>query len=141
MSDTQKQLPVSGKSVTVGCKLPNGLIMELGTRGKDDYRQVRLRGAQSSRIAGGFGLTDVSEDFMQAWMKKNKDLTFVRKGLVFVQADGVFAEGHAKDHRDLRSGLERLDPKKAPKGVEVDKDHLKRAAADLEEFHQSQLGG
>lgn len=40
------------ETVTVGCKLPNGLILEQGA-----YK-VELNGSNSSIVVGGYGLTE-----------------------------------------------------------------------------------
>jgi hypothetical protein len=112
--------------VVVACKLPNGLICELGKFGDDKYRSVRLNGPNSNRIVGntGFGLTDVSKEFWDAWLKANGRLEFVKKGFVFVHNDRASAEAEAEDRKALRTGLEPLDSAKPLPGIEVDKDHF-----------------
>lgn len=63
------------KTVTVGCKLPNGLIIEVGGQ------SVELNGANASNIIGGHGITyDVdapqaehSQQFVNAF-----DLTLIQ---------------------------------------------------------------
>lgn len=145
---TQKQeTPPAGEAdkangtamVKVGCKLPNGLICELGKAGDDNYRRVVLNGANDGHIIGGFGFTDVTKDFWDAWYSKHKKLDFVRKGMVFVHGDKASAEDFAKERANERSGLEPLDPLKKQhndKGevvLEVDSEHFasaRRAAAN-----------
>lgn len=119
--------------VVVGCKLPNGLICEMGKAGDDNYTRVVLKGANDSQVIGGFGLTPVSKAFWEAWRQKHQRLEFVRKGLVFMHKDTASAADHAKDSAQLRSGLEPLDPFKKTvndKGevlLEVDRDHFAQA--------------
>jgi hypothetical protein len=113
--------------VTVGCKLPNGLILEMGKAGSEQYKRVVLNGANSAKIVGGYGLTDVDADFMAAWLKKYAWLAPVKNGMVFVQSDVDNATAQALDKADAVSGFERLDPKRAPKGIEADPDHMKQA--------------
>lgn len=127
--------------VTVGCKLPNGLVCEMGKLGDETYTTVRLNGANSARVVGGYGITPgVSASFWNAWMKKNKGLEFVRKGLVFAHTDEASAADHAKDRAEVRSGLEALDPMKKVTGpdgkvlVETDMNHFNQGRADVAQF-------
>jgi hypothetical protein len=113
-------------TVTVGCKLPNGLICEMGKAGAENYKRVVLKGANDSKVIGGFGMTQVDGEFMAAWLKKYAWLPAVKNGLVFLQSDMDSASAQALDHADQRSGLERLDPEAAPKGIEADPDHLRQ---------------
>jgi hypothetical protein len=130
--------------VVIGCKLPNGLICEMGKYGDDNYERVVLNGANTANIVGGFGFTSVSKSFWDAWVKKHQRMEFVKKGLVFQHNDEASARSHAKDLSGLRTGLERLDASKALPGttdrntgkplVEVDTVHLqtgRRALADM----------
>lgn len=130
--------------LTIGCKLPNGLVCEMGKYGDESYTQVRLNGANSARVIGGYGLTQVSKDFWDAWYKKNKGLSFMRgkEPLVFAHGDESSAADHAKDNAEIRTGLEALDPFKddrikmvngAPR-VEVDMDHLNAGRAAVAQF-------
>ena len=106
-------------TVTVGCKLPNGVIMEMGTLGTPEYRRVTLKGANSATVVGGYGLTEhVDEALFDAWVKKNSWLEFIKQGLVFKQARADDARAQAADTAEMRSGFERLAPKDFPKGVE-----------------------
>lgn len=98
--------------VTVGCKLPNGLICELGKFGDEDYRQVRLNGANDSSIVGGFGLTEVSKGFWDVWVKKHARLAFVRGGHVFAMNDKDSARDFAQERAGVKTGFEALDPMK-----------------------------
>lgn len=133
----------------VGCKLPNGLVCELGKPGDDDYRAVRLNGANSMRVVTldgsntGYGLTEVPRDFWDAWVKKHKRLDFVRKGMVFAANDEASARAMAQENAKLRTGLEPLDPMKgmtatspdgAPIKAEVDLDHYLRGKREVAQF-------
>lgn len=139
-SEGNKQ--TSAKTVTVGCKLPNGLLCEMGKFGDEDYKSVRLNGANTANVHGGFGLTEgVDESFWAAWRKKHSRLTFVQKGLVFAVGDIASARDHAIDLSAVKTGLEPLDPMKKivdPSGavVEVDSLHFAQAKRDV-----AQAGG
>lgn len=121
-------------TVTVGCKMPNGLICEMGKAGAENYKRVVLNGMNSTKIVGGYGMTEVDGEFMAAWLKKNAWLPAVKNGMVFVQGEAADAHAQALDTADNRSGFERLDPAKAPKGIEADPEHLKQSEHDQREI-------
>ncbi|WP_182356661.1 hypothetical protein [Komagataeibacter europaeus] len=97
--------------VTVGCKLPNGLVLRFGER------KVILSGANSSRVVGGYGLTSVPSDLWEDWIKRHADTPFVKKRLVFAQATPAKAEGQAKEQEAVKTGMEPLDPDHEKGGV------------------------
>jgi hypothetical protein len=146
MTDTQNSegnKQTSTKTVTVGCKLPNGLICELGKFGDEDYKAVTLKGSNSAVVHGGYGLTEgVDESFWNAWKKKHNNLSFVKKGLVFAVGDIASARDHAIDLSALKTGLEPLDPLKkvtGPNGellLEVDSSHFAQAKRDVAQATQ-----
>jgi hypothetical protein len=97
-------------NVIVGCKLPNGIILELGNK------KVTIKGANSSAIIGGHGITEgVDKELFDAWMIANKDLSFVKKGFIFAHEVNKNVSAEAKDRRLEKTGLEALDPKDMPK--------------------------
>ena len=105
-----------GAKVTIGCKLPAGHILELNI-GKPNVQRVVLKGANDARIVGGYGFTQVESDFWEAWHKINKDLDFVKNGMVFVEKTENDAAAHAVEMTSEVSGFEGVDPKQAPKGI------------------------
>ena len=107
---------MSTEKVTVACKLPNGHILHLFP-GQPNERAVKLNGANTSRIVGGFGLTQVDKDFWDAWLKQNGTLDFVTAGMVFSVKSEREAEAESKNRENEASGFERIDPAKAPAGV------------------------
>lgn len=92
--------------VTVGCKLPNGLHLDV--QGK----RATLNGANSSRIVGGYGLTQVDKDLWDAWVKAYADSTLVKNHLVFAQGTDASAASKAEEQSEVKSGFERLQPGK-----------------------------
>ncbi len=127
-------------TVVIGCKLPNGIILEVGKPGEENYQRVQLNGANRSQIAGGAGFTTISADFWAAWhdqphvakpKRKNRTLSFMRQGLIWAAPNVEEANAQAMDRIAQRTGFERLDPKKAPKGVEIDGEHMKRSTESL----------
>jgi hypothetical protein len=115
-------------TVTVACKLPNGLHLE--NRGSDGTRQrVTLNGARlatdvngmpiaTHELAGAYGLTpNVPAKFWEQWVKENAGYGPYARGLVFAQADGANARAQARELAELKTGLEPLDPSKPAAGV------------------------
>lgn len=99
--------------VTVGCIYPNGLVLHLGKA------QVTLNGSNSSTVIGGHGLTEVDAEFWDAWLERNKGLSFVRNGKVFAHEKAKNTKAEAKEKAKEKSGLEPLDPSKAPVGIKA----------------------
>jgi hypothetical protein len=117
--------------ISVGCKLPQGLIIELGykivpggvERGPD-YQQIQLAGAnQHSTIVGTLrspsprdlrpGITNnVDEALFDAWMKAHANTNIVKNGLVFKAKNAGEATAKAADIAQKPSGLEAIDPTK-----------------------------
>lgn len=126
-------LPTSGK-VTVICKMPNGIILQLQrpisrrmpsrhglvevTEHERVGEKVALNGANSSRVIGGFGVTEVDAAFFSEWLKQNADLPHVTKGLIFAHQQPASAENEAGKRASLKHGLEPLDPAKPGPGIE-----------------------
>lgn len=133
-------------TVTVACKLPHGLRLRIQAErettvpvmggGMQSVKQwvptgdeVVLKGvahefgkSPNAPIAeGGFALTTgVNAEFFAKWMEQNKETEIVRQGLVFASGDAASVSDQAKDHAEVRSGLEPLDPENLPvKGVET----------------------
>ena len=96
---------------TVGCKLPHGLVAE------HKGVTVTLNGLNSSRILGGFGLTDVDDAFAKAWFEAEKNTAIVKNGVVFLVENEAKAKGAAAERSKERTGLEPLDADKPVPGV------------------------
>ncbi|MDK1195306.1 hypothetical protein QMW88_04050 [Cronobacter dublinensis] len=108
------------ETVVVGCKLPNGLIVEQG-----GYR-VTLNGANTSNVIGGYGLTDgVDKDAFEKWLAVHKDQPYVKNELVFAQAKANSARDKAKENAKVKTGLEGLPQDKPVDGVVKDEDAMK----------------
>jgi hypothetical protein len=107
-------------TVTVGCKLPHGLMLDITEEGKAG-RRFRIKGSNSAGIIGGFGLTPgVPKDLWDAWHKKHEQLEFVRNGLVFAYDKTGDASARAKEvGGDLSSGLDPIDPNKKRNKIET----------------------
>lgn len=96
-------------TVTVGCKLPHGLHMDL------NGKRVTLKGANSSAIAGGHGITEnVDESFFTEWMSRNKELAFVKSGHIFSDVKVANVQAQANERKDEKTGFEGMDPDEMP---------------------------
>jgi hypothetical protein len=128
-------------TLTVACKIPNGLVLQVfasedwmeavmggghrpAKRAYVDprFKPVKINGPARAigkdaphEIRNGVGLTHgVDADLWAAWLAQNKDSDFVVKGMVFANLKPSEVDAQAKDHRSLKSGLERVDPNNMP---------------------------
>lgn len=120
--------------VTVACKHPPGLtlrtfrpetetveVMGGGSRERQIFRPTgqmqKINGPAVPHgvrpafvIAGGYALTpNVDKDFMDEFMRQNKDTDLVRNKLIFVREKADDAVKMAKEHSDVKSNLEPLN--------------------------------
>lgn len=98
------------KTVVVGCKLPNGLVINYGGT------NATLAGTNSSLIEGGHGLTTVDKDFWDLWLSEHKDYAPVAKGLIFAHEKEVNAKAEAKEKAKNKNGFEAAE--KVGRGIE-----------------------
>lgn len=135
MTETQAQ-PKSAKTVTVACKLPNGIVLHVdemvesqepvmggGTRTTKVARRLEqtfyVKGnavpvdmrAKHQITDQGYALTPgVDADFFAKWMEQHKNSQMVKNKLIFSAAGRDEAEGKSVENAKARSGLEPLDP-------------------------------
>lgn len=145
MPDAQAVQTSKRNTVTVACKLPHGFVLQLDDSRKEtlpqggkeidvyfpigeqtmitgsNYSHINAnlpKGARPVRGVAGHGLTEVDADLWEKWAKQKADWAPLRKGWVFVQPTQDKAEGQAREQRDLKTGLEPLDPNKPAPGIE-----------------------
>lgn len=137
----------SGNLISVGCKLPQGLIIEVGyemvpggTIKGENYRRIVLAGAnQHSTVVGTLrtpspkelrpGITNnVPEDVFDEWVAKHKDTNIVKNGLVFKAKNAGEATAKAADLAAKPTGMEPLDPSKHPGITKMTEGDDQRAA-------------
>lgn len=126
-----------GGTVTVACKIPNGIVLQLckptqwfdetpsGTRERtrhDKYGpRVVVNGPafpngpppegfrNRPETVGGYALTSgIDADFFAKWMKQNKDAPYVTSGMIYAHSQATSVRAFAKEHKDTRSGFESL---------------------------------
>ena len=131
----------SGRTVTVACKIPNGIVMQLyemrdgiepgpgGVRtikiAHKTHDPIKINGPALAfgemprfTIICGFALTPgVDAVFWEKWKDQNFDNDAVKAGLITAWPTVVDAEAYARDHKTLKSGLEPIDPNNTPPGL------------------------
>lgn len=68
--------------VKIGCKLPYGPTIEIGTPGEEGYKFFELNGWYSTKSK--FGVTLIPAEVWEAWVKKNAKLRYVMDGSVYL---------------------------------------------------------
>lgn len=125
-----------GKTVTVACRLPHGLVLQLqqkttrpepvmggGFRDVPVWEKVgpsvTLKGwshpverAASTEISNGYALTyGVDADFMATWMEQNSEHSAVKSGNIMVVTRPGDVKAKTREHLGERVGFEPHDPK------------------------------
>lgn len=121
-------------TVTVACKIPNGLIAEVRPEGGGPSTRVTFIGSGQARrmdsegnvvtetanVMLGYGLTpNVDQSFWDAWVKDNADSKLVKEMMIFAMPKAEATRDAARDvGTAVKTGLEALDPNRPPKGIE-----------------------
>lgn len=112
-------------TVTVGCRLPTGLILRVFDVNGNENR-VELRG-QNSDMNGAIylrpqncGYTTVDKEFWDEWVLKNKDYPPFKKGAIFVESTEARAKSKNKEMVKEKTGFEGTKPDN--KNIEKEKD-------------------
>lgn len=124
-------LPETG-TVTIACKLPNGLIMRLfemqdteelvmggGVRSVKkaflaDHPPVKLNGCAAPfgspiLLVGGYALTrNVDVQFYAEWLRQNWDSDLIKNRIIFAQEKEDSLVGQATEQEEILSGLQPL---------------------------------
>lgn len=135
------------KTVTVASKLPFDMIMRVYDKktvhepimggGVREYQKfVRRQGAKSYLITGnsfpqnqgpgqvqiadGYAITnDIPKDFWDEWLEQHKEADFIVNGMIFAHSERASTFSQAREMADVKTNLERLDPKNLPKGLQT----------------------
>lgn len=135
----------SGSTVTVACRLPNGLILrtfdmvdttEVGPLQSRTIKMARYSGKQV-KINGnsfaqnkapqfgqldnhGYALThNVPAEIWNTWKKQNHDSEVLARGHIFAHSEEKSVRAESTEKKDVKTGLERLDVRKLPKKIEA----------------------
>jgi len=148
-------------TVTVACKLPHGLNMRVYDWEKVEYQLLgggmksarearprettyRLNGnsvaqnrAPGCEIVGGFALTHgIPKDFWDLWLEQHKDWPAVKNGFIFAYEKPDATRGESREKKNLKTGLERLNPKKLPRGVAIADETDSETKKKIDEFEE-----
>jgi hypothetical protein len=144
-------------TVTVACKMPNGLILRLYemieimepvmgggmrptmvARPHPDGREYTINGnrtpygAQATHeISHGYGLTPgVDREFFEKWISDNKNIPAVRNGLIFAHAKADQMRGHVKEMEGVKTLLEPLDTNNLSRDERVKSISMRRLSVE-----------
>lgn len=133
-----------GATVTVASKIPFGFIMRV-YRPMEGYEPVMGGGQRATTTwvqdgpevvlnpcsqfqnrdrpwevtQSGFSLTPgVPKVFWEKWLDQHKTFPAVVAGLIFAHQETASVKARALDDGEKRSGLERLNPDKLPRGLQ-----------------------
>lgn len=144
----------STATVTVASKMPFDFILRIYDFAKryepvmgGGTREVKIaerrRGSKEFIVQGnswpqnkgphqklefGFAITSgIPKAFWEEWLEQNKDADYIMNGMLFAFGESASAVAKAREMEKEKSGLERLDPNKLPKGIET-ADEMRRAS-------------
>lgn len=95
---------VGSSSITIGCKLPHGIILD---HPLDPAKKVELKGKNGSRIIGAeYGTTEVDGEFWDMWKTVHKDFPALRSGAIFEAKSASELAAVAAELEDEETGFE-----------------------------------
>ena len=108
-------------NITIGCRLPSGIILDLEKDGKvvssvelAGQRQAQERSSIIILSEADYGLTEVDADFWAAWKKQvGPEFGPLKNNSIFEAKNKTEAKAKAKDTKDQKTGLEAM-PQDAP---------------------------
>lgn len=104
-------------TVTVACKLPHGLILEV-TKPDGSTVTKLVNGALHKDAADGYGITEVDKELWDAWFAAKKDwFPAIKNKHIFAAAKVADAKAAAADDQSGKTGLEALNPESLPKNI------------------------
>jgi hypothetical protein len=121
------------KLVVVACRLPHGILAEVGEHGAPEYKAIKINGIHSvdatgkpsSIVHNDHAFTQVPEQFWKAFCDAHKGAPYLVNRLVYAE-DSLESAQTATELEEAKgkSGFEPLDPDQAPQGIEVDQKSL-----------------
>lgn len=108
------------KTVTIGCRLPNGLILEIAGKGQVELAGQRQAQARSPIILlseDDYGVTQVDADFWEAWKKQvGPDFAPLRSQAIFEAVDDKSVKARVRELAKEKTGHEPMS--QDAKGIE-----------------------
>ncbi|WWQ12995.1 hypothetical protein PQ43W_49 [Ralstonia phage PQ43W] len=99
----------SSNSVTVACKLPQGLVIAI----PEMDIHIKLHGSMSPYAIANHGMTHgIPADVWDAIEKYHAEAAWLKNGAVFAHKKADSAADQAQDREGVRIGFEPIDPNK-----------------------------
>lgn len=142
----------SGDTVSIACKVPMGMILRVHkkvmmpqkttdglVRDVPEYHQFGKEymvygpshpqnAGPHCTIIGDYAITHgIPAEHWNLWFAQHRGDMMVINRMIFAYASNKIA-GAAKEHAELKSGLERLDSSKLPKNLVPSRDHMSAEA-------------
>jgi hypothetical protein len=129
----------TGTTITVACKIPNGVILRLGrkvertepvvmtggvrvvTEWQPTGHTIELKGPRRfpgqsrEQETAAFLNHGIDADAWECWLADNLESPMILNKQIFAHVKADHAAGMAADYKDIRSGLESLDPQRDPR--------------------------
>ena len=120
----------SGDTLTIACKLPQGLHIKIPEQGID----IRLHGSMSPYAIGGHGMTQGVNAAQWAAVEAHPvigESKWLKNEAVFAMNKPQDASDKAVERKDVRLGFEPIDPKDPSNGLPQ---HMRIQADGGEDF-------
>lgn len=135
----EHKLAGGGRTVTVVCKMPRGLYIQLHEKVSQDQKvvgggiekrlvsmaigeQIRLKPSvlafgliPNYTIVNGFSFTEVDANFWNAWYEQNSKFGMLESGLLCAFDNEADAKAYCKEYGSLKHGLEPLSQADDPR--------------------------
>lgn len=116
---TEQNKTNSTDTVTVGCKLPHGMHLDIYTEDGQVAARHTINGQNASEVIGDHGITiGVPKAHFEEWMRLNKGSAAVRNGLIFAHDKAENVAREANEKQANKSGFEGIDPAKPGPNIE-----------------------
>ena len=122
--------PESRNTISVGCKLPHGMHLDISTLG-EPIQRFTLKGINSLSAGAiirpatreGFAITEhVPKEFFEEWMRTHSNHPAVKNNLIFAHKQVESVRDMGEEFREELHGFEPIDPNVKVHGVETRKE-------------------
>lgn len=103
-------------TITIGCRLPSGVILDLEKDGQT-IKSVELAGQRQAQERSpiiiltpeDYGTTEVDESFWSAWKDQvGPDFSLLKNNVIFEAKNRTEVKAKAKDAKAQKTGLEAM---------------------------------
>lgn len=126
-------------TVVVACRLPHGILAEVGRFGDAHYKAIKINGVHSvdrfgqpaSILINGHAFTEMPEEHWEQWRKDHQGAPYLVNRLIYAEKTlGAAQEATKLEEAKGETGFEPLDPDKTPADIEADDKALKQMRAE-----------